>query len=69
MKVSSQNSQNTDKGEEKRDRLLKNFNNALDDVVTSTSWNTSNTWLFGGASKNKFYFNMVPQGVKYDVML
>ena len=67
--MSSQNSQTNEKGEDKQDRLLKNFNNALDDVVTSTCWNSSNNWLFGGASKNKFYFNMVPQAVKYDVML
>ena len=58
-----------DENKSKEDRLLKDFNNALDDVVTSCCWSVVNNWTFGGASKNKFYFNTVPQGVKYDVML
>jgi WD40 repeat protein len=60
---------NEDSKENTKDKLLKDFNNALNDTVSSCCWNLSSNWIFGGATRNQFYFGMVPQGVKYDVML
>ena len=49
-------------------RRLKTFESALDDAVNSVCWSCNDAWIFGAASTNKCYFDILPQKIKFETM-
>jgi hypothetical protein len=49
-------------------RRLKLYEAALDDYVSSICWSGQEAWNFGASSKNKCYFDLIPQKIKFETM-
>lgn len=47
---------------------LKTMESALDDYVDSVTWNHQDAWIFGASSRNKAYFDIIGQNIRFDVM-
>ena len=49
-------------------KRLKTMEAALDDYVDNVSWNNQDAWIFGASSKNKAYFDVIQQNIRFEVM-
>jgi hypothetical protein len=49
-------------------KRLKLYEAALDDYVSSICWSGQEAWNFGASSKNKCYFDLIPQKIKFETM-
>lgn len=49
-------------------KRLKSMEASLDDYVDGVSWNNQDAWIFGASSKNKAYFDVIQQNIRFEVM-
>ena len=49
-------------------RRLRLYEAALDDYASSVCWSGQDAWSFSASSRNKCYFDLVPQKIKFETM-